>query len=91
MPGGRPLITQFYPQWNGWRNGDRTIPKFMQLVNPDKLMFWNFPYKEGLSNEYGLSLLRPLLQEASENDPDFWYMGQGVGQVDWITGEYCGW
>jgi len=91
MPGGRPLITQFYPQWNGWRNGDRTIPKFMQLVNPDKLMFWNFPYKVGISSEDGLEFLRPLLQEGSENDPDFWYMGQGFGQVSWENGLYCGW
>jgi hypothetical protein len=91
MPGGRPLITQFYPQWDGWRNGDRTIPEFINRTNPDKLMFWNFPYKVGISNEDGLEFLRPLLQEASENDPDFWYMGQGIAQVGWSTGQECGW
>ena len=36
---GKPKgIAEFYPQYNGWRNGDRTIYKFKEMANPEKTM-----------------------------------------------------
>jgi hypothetical protein len=31
-------INQFHPAWNGYRNGDKTIEKFVDLVSPEKVM-----------------------------------------------------
>lgn len=36
---GKPKgIAEFYPPYNGWRNGDRTIFKFKEMANPEKIM-----------------------------------------------------
>jgi len=92
MPAGAPLVNQFMPQWNGARNGDRTIPKFVELVQPDKLMFDSFPFRTGHNNEFGFNYLRLLFQEASISDPEFWYVAQGFGQYFLSDPSVaCGW
>jgi len=79
------LITEFYPQWDGWKNGDKTIRKFVNQVQPGMLMIDFFPYWIDLSDEQGLSLLKDRLQEAYEaakNRGAFYYVAQTFGQRD---------
>ena len=34
---GKPKgIAEFYPQYNGWRNGDWHLQKFVDMANPEK-------------------------------------------------------
>lgn len=81
----RGLITTLMPTWDGERNGDRTIPKFVQFVNPQPLMIDFYPYWVNKTNEFGLELLRNRLVEADSSQKDFWYVGQGFGELDSAT------
>ena len=80
---GKPLITEFQPQWDGWKNGDNTIRKFVERVQPQRLMIDYFPYWTGVTDELGLSLLKDRLQESYEAAKDrgsFYYVAQSFGQ-----------
>ncbi len=39
-----PLITAFYPAWNGKRNYEWTIKRFLETVHPKMLMYDYYPY-----------------------------------------------
>lgn len=91
---GIPLITEFNPQWNGWRNGDKTIQKFVDRVKPQRLMIDYFPYWTDVNDEQGLSLLSARLQEAYEASKDigsFYYVAQSFGQWDFHNNIFRVW
>jgi parallel beta-helix repeat protein len=82
---GQPLITELNPQWDGWKNGDKTIQKFVDRVQPQKLMIDYYPYWADLDDQSALELLRERLQEAYEATKDrgsFYYVAQSFGQWD---------
>jgi len=100
---GKRTITQFHPAWNGFRSGDRTIQKFVELAKPDKVMIDYFPFwgTDGVlkNAEYGFKHLQPIFEQAAQYDPDFFYVPQGFGQFKWHSntalqfksGRECGW
>ena len=83
----KPIITCLYPGWNGKNNGDRTIPKFVNDVNPDQFLYYYYPMWESewasVDDINGsvekLEDTRELLQDAYESFPNFWYTIQAHG------------
>ena len=83
----KPIITCLYPGWNGKNNGDRTIPKFVNDVNPDQFLYYYYPMWESewasVDDINGsvekLEDTRELLQDAYESYPNFWYTIQAHG------------
>lgn len=45
--GHAPLITAFYPAWDGKRNHEFTIKRFLETVQPDRLIYDYYPYYYG--------------------------------------------
>ena len=80
MPGGRPLMTQFYPQWRGTMNGDLHLQKFVELTKPKQLMIDRYPFIVGYSAEWGLTELRKSFQDADSAQAGFWYVAQAFSQ-----------
>lgn len=39
-----PLVTAFYPNWDGQRNNEWTIKRFIETVDPAKFMYYYYPY-----------------------------------------------
>ncbi len=71
---GKPKgIAEFYPQYNGWRNGDRTIYKFKEMANPEKTMMEFITFVDGKPMEEMYEYQRDVLQEISAIDTGFWY------------------
>ena len=66
-------IAEFFPQWNGWRNGDRTIYKFKEMANPEKIMMEFITFVEGKQMEEMYEYQRYLLTELSDVNPVFWH------------------
>ncbi|HRI47516.1 MAG TPA: hypothetical protein PK559_10470, partial [Ignavibacteriaceae bacterium] len=76
------IITTFYQQWEGRRNGDATIKKFKSLANPKQILIDYYPFWKGNTAQYGLELLQPILQEVYLEDADFWYTAQAFGDTN---------
>ncbi|MBK6915739.1 MAG: hypothetical protein IPH11_19520 [Ignavibacteriales bacterium] len=66
-------IAEFFPQWNGWRNGDRTIYKFKEMANPEKIMMEFITFVDGKQMEEMYEYQRYLLTELSDVNPVFWH------------------
>jgi len=83
-------IAEFYPQWNGWRNGDRTIGKLIEMAEPQKVMmeFINY-FLEGTTLEWEYEQQRSLLQELAVASPDFWYEPMIAAPFTKNTNEPC--
>jgi hypothetical protein len=66
-------IAEFYPQYGGGRNGDNTIQKYKEMVNPAKIMmeFINYYLEPTTVDEYERQ--RWLLHELDSLSPNFWY------------------
>ena len=76
------VITTFYPQWEGRRNGDITLSKFKTLAKPQQLLMDYYPFWTEVSATSGLELLRGSLQEAYLQDTSFWYTAQSFGDTN---------
>jgi hypothetical protein len=82
--GNKRIISAFYPQWNGARNGEYTTQRYKEQANPQTIMTDYYPFFIGTSNQYNFSLERDVLQQISEQDKKFWFMPQAFGE--YITG-----
>ncbi len=89
------VMTQFYPAWNGRRNGDYTIKKFVELAKPEQVYFYSFPFSPNYNTEASFNYLKPILEQGAEYAPDFWYGPQGFGffeiTIPPFQGEQCHW
>ncbi len=82
-----PIITTHYPTWSGQRNGDQSIQKFIQGVNPDQFMYYYYPIfpknwgdVDSIDGSiFELDTMRARLQQAHISSPDFWYTVQAHG------------
>jgi len=83
-------IAEFYPQWNGWRNGDRTIRKFIEMAQPKKVMveFINY-YLKGTTLKWEYEQQRTLLHEVALLNPGFWYESLIAEPRKKFTDEVC--
>ncbi|NWF90944.1 MAG: hypothetical protein HXY50_15975, partial [Ignavibacteriaceae bacterium] len=84
-PSYPPLIAAFNPTWDGDMNGDKTISKFIELNQPQKLMVDYYPFWVGKADDYGLYYLRGRLQEAYDASKQrglFYYVAQGFGELN---------
>jgi hypothetical protein len=71
---GKPrTVAEFYPQYDGWRNGDRTLYKFRDMAQPQKLMMEYITFIRDVPLEFMFESQRIVLQEAASVDPHFWY------------------
>jgi hypothetical protein len=71
---GVPLITEFYPDWRIFVNGDSHLVKYYEMAQPQTIMmeFINY-FLEGTTLEWEYEQQRSLLQELSIASPDFLY------------------
>lgn len=79
----QPLITAFYPEWDGSANLGKTIERFNKYANPDKIMIDHYPYWWTSTNNFGLNELNNRIEEVTLTGKDFWYCSQGFGE--WIA------
>ena len=85
--GYQPLITAFYPGWDGQRNHEWTIKRFLETVQPKKFMYDYYPYyydKPGdpYPDEKCLEVQRNLMQiPFNYGFPinDYYYVAQAFG------------
>ncbi|MDP2301011.1 MAG: hypothetical protein Q8N03_01140 [Ignavibacteria bacterium] len=66
-------IAEFYPQWEGMRNGDNTIQKFKEMASPSQIMMEFISYERGKTTTWRYEQQRGLLQGLHNQHPDFWY------------------
>ncbi|NWF88264.1 MAG: hypothetical protein HXY50_02250, partial [Ignavibacteriaceae bacterium] len=85
--GSQPLITAFYPAWDGKKNHEFTIKRFLETVQPERLMYDYYPYYYGddYPDEKCLRQQHDLMQEPfieSYGFPpigDYYYVVQSFG------------
>jgi hypothetical protein len=63
--GAPQLFTHFYPEWNGYRNNEATMPRYINAVNPKPFHFYFAPFRYGVTTEESLSGLRNILQRST--------------------------
>lgn len=91
ISGGRfHTITEFYPGWFGYKNGDIDIYKYKEIAQPYKLMIDYFPFTTSVAVPEYLGYLQGRFQECSQADSAFWYVGQGFGQKT-VNGQWSHW
>jgi hypothetical protein len=66
-------LAEFYPQWEGMRNGDYTIQKFKEMASPSQIMMEFISYETGKTATWRYEQQRGLLQGLHNEHPDFWY------------------
>jgi hypothetical protein len=47
----KPIITEIYPHWRGYMNGDSYLQKFVDLTKPKQLMIDRYPFVDGYTTE----------------------------------------
>jgi hypothetical protein len=85
VTGPRRLITELYPQWNGERNYENTIQRFMTLAKPERLMFWYFPFWKNYPSDSAFKVQREVFQRPFDlnlNLGSYYYVAQGAGYYD---------
>jgi hypothetical protein len=95
------LLTHWYPGWNAvnfWDGNDPTWPRYCELAQPKKVMFWYGPYVndpdnnfEPVSRNFTLYQLRYNLQQAHLYQPGFFFTLQDFGILDQVSGNYIHW
>ena len=70
---GKIGISEFYPQWSGMRNGDWTIEKYKNMINPQRMNVEFISYGIEPQPVIENNQQHARLQEAWETDNDFWY------------------
>ena len=77
------LLTHWYPEWDGNRDGVPSFPVFHQLAQPKKLMFWYAPFTEvnGTPDprDFTLYWFHNNLQQAYLVDNNFYLSAQSFG------------
>ncbi|MGE5436708.1 MAG: T9SS type A sorting domain-containing protein [Syntrophothermus sp.] len=87
------LITAIYPEWNGFRDFEVTLPRFITEAQPKTLFFWYYPFWD--EPEYTLSnlgykyLIEVLNLHYTHGIRDFWIAPQAGGfwEKDWTRRE----
>ncbi len=85
-----PLITAFYPGWNGYRNNELTMKRFIETVQPQMLMYDYYPYENNLTDEQCLEYQRSLMQQPFNNGfplVDYYYAAQSYGYTPTCIGD----
>lgn len=70
------LLTQFYPAWDGIRDGVNIMEKWVKLAKPKKLFWCYYPYWTDASNTFGLNSFCARLQDAHNFKKDFYVATQ---------------
>ena len=73
--GAPQLFTHFYPGWSGDRDREKTMPRFINTVNPKPFHFYYAPYRDDATIEISLEGLRNILQLSTEANQrrDFYF------------------
>lgn len=73
--GAPQLFTHFYPEWYGYRDREKTMPRFIYSVNPKPFHFYYAPYRYNETIETSLEGLRNILQLSTEANKrrDFYF------------------
>jgi len=81
----KPIISAFYPQWDGGRNGEFTAPEYKTHANPKTIMTDYYPFwaENNYTTEFDLRWLQVVLQQISHEDKHFWFMPQAFGEYLW--------
>ena len=88
--GGSPTITEIYPHWRGYLNGDEHLKRFVNVSKTKQLMIDKYPFQVGYETSETLEGLRSSFQFAWQAQPDFWYVGQTFSEkIDGIID--CRW
>ncbi|HCY77941.1 MAG TPA: hypothetical protein DHV28_18700 [Ignavibacteriales bacterium] len=80
------LLTHWYPEWNGIRDGDPTWNQYVQLAQPKKLMFWYAPFTNNKdtfvpdNRDFTLYFLHKHLQQAYTLDSLYFLSAQTFGR-----------
>ncbi|MBK7378524.1 MAG: T9SS type A sorting domain-containing protein [Ignavibacteriales bacterium] len=84
--GGSPTITEIYPHWRGYLNGDEHLKRFVNVSNTKQLMIDKYPFWVDYPTSETFEGLRSSFQFAWQAQPDFWYVGQTFSEkIDGIT------
>lgn len=83
---GDTLITAFYPHWDGNRNHEYSLKRFIDKTNLSKLMVDYYPLWYDQTFNYGLQTQRETIQKLFD-DPeidslkvnDYWFVAQAMG------------
>jgi parallel beta-helix repeat protein len=70
------------PYWDPNYNGEYFHRRYILAVKPDTVIIDYFPFIAGHNVETTLEHLRAALQEIHSCSPNFWYVGQGFGEID---------
>ena len=79
------LITALYPEWDGVRNYENTIGRFISLAKPERLMFWYYPFWKDYPSDSAFSVQRIVFQRPFNDGVDmgnYYYVAQGCGFFD---------
>jgi hypothetical protein len=81
----KPIISAFYPQWDGGRNGEITAQGYKIQANPRTIMTDYYPFwaENNYTTEFDFRWLQVVLQQISHEDKHFWYMPQAFGEYLW--------
>ncbi|MGE5436491.1 MAG: T9SS type A sorting domain-containing protein [Syntrophothermus sp.] len=82
----KSIITAMYPEWNGYRDSCYTMQRFQQDVNPEKIMYYYYPFgydKDGFeipsynafNNQINL-FIRNHSNPVDKMQGSFWFVGQ---------------
>jgi hypothetical protein len=86
------LISAFYPNWSGKRNWEISTQRFLNIVQPDKLMYDYYPYWPAKTNDQGLKTqqitIQRMFNETSEHIAYFnncFFIAQAHAFWNWDT------
>jgi hypothetical protein len=84
------LISAFYPNWAGKRNWEISSERFLNIVQPEKLMYDYYPYWAGTTNDQGLKTqqitIQTMFNDTPEHDDYFnncFFLAQANAYWDW--------